>query len=99
MDEQNHQMNHQIYYLKDTELPLPLLYQLHPFISAYNKDDFIPTKKDMDQDDRKDEESPLSKDNLLDTYQATKHDKDVTYLGYKRRYLQQYKGCRSHYLG
>ena len=91
-------MNHQIYYLKDTELPLPLLYQLHPFISAYN--DHTPLdKKDLDKDDIIRDESPLSKDNLLDTYQATKHDKDVTYLGYKRKYLQQYKGCRSHYLG
>ena len=91
-------MNHQIHYLKDTELPLPLLYQLHPFISAYN--DHTPiSKKDLDQDDRQDEESVLSKDNLWDTYKATKHDKDVTYLGYKRRYLEAYKGCRSYYLG
>ena len=86
-------MNHQIYYLKDTELPLPLLYQLHPFISAYN--DHTPLdKKDLDKDDIIRDESPLSKDNLLDTYQATKHDKDVTYLGYKRKYLQQYKGMK-----
>ena len=92
-------MNHQIHYLKDTELPLPLLYQLHPFISAYNKHDQPPTPKDLDQDDRKDSESPLSKDNLLDTYQAIKYNKDVKYLGYKRKYLQQYKGCRSYYLG
>ena len=91
-------MNHQIYYLKDTELPLPLLYQLHPFISAYNDHTSL-DKKDLDKDDIIRDESPLSKDNLLDTYQATKHDKDVTYLGYKRKYLQQYKGCRSHYLG
>lgn len=91
-------MNHQIHYLKDTELPLPLLYQLHPFISAYNDHTSL-DKKDLDKDDIIRDESPLSKDNLLDTYQATKHDKDVTYLGYKRKYLQQYKGCRSHYLG
>ena len=91
-------MNHQIHYLKDTELPLPLLYQLHPFISAYNDHTTI-SKKDLDKDDRKDEESVLSQDNLWDTYKATKHTKDVTYLGYKRRYLQQYKGCRSYYLG
>ena len=91
-------MNYHIQLLKNTELPTPLLYQLHPFISAYN--DHTPLdKNDLDKDDRKDDESPLSKDNLLDTYQAIKYNKDVKYLGYKRKYLQQYKGCRSYYLG
>jgi hypothetical protein len=91
-------MNHQIHFLKDTELPLPLLYQLHPFISAYN--DHTPLNRtDLDKDDRQGDESVLSQDNILDTYKATKHEKDVTYLGYKRKYLEAYKGCRSYYLG
>ena len=91
-------MNHHIYNLRNTELPVPLMYQLHPFISAYN--DHTPLyKNELDKDDRKDNESPLSQDNILDTYQATKHQKDVTYLGYKRKYLEAYKGCRSYYLG
>ena len=91
--------NHQIYHLRMVELEPQLAYQLSPFISAYRDHDFPPTTKDLDQDDRQDGESPLSQDNILDTYQATKHEKDVTYLGYKRKYLQQYKGCRSYYLG
>ena len=92
-------MNHHIYNLRNTELPVPLMYQLSPFISAYRAHDKPPTKTDLDQDDRKDNESPLSQDNILDTYQATKHNKDLTYLGYKRKYLEAYKGCRSYYLG
>ena len=91
-------MNYDIQYLKDTELPTPLLYQLHPFISAYNKHTPL-NRKELDQDDRKETESPLSKDNLIDTKQSIKYNKDLTYLGYKRKYLQQYKGCRSYYLG
>ena len=91
-------MNHHIQLLKNTELPTPLLYQLHPFISSY-RDHTSLNKTDLDKDDRKDNESVLSQDNILDTYQSIKHQKDVTYLGYKRKYLQQWKGCRSYYLG
>ena len=91
-------MNHHIHHLKDTELPLPLLYQLHPFISAYNKHTPL-NKNELDKDDRQGDESVLSQDNILDTYKATKHEKDVTFIGYKRKYLEAYKGCRSYYLG
>ena len=91
-------MNYHIYNLRNTELPVPLMYQLSPFISAYHEHTPL-NKTDLDKDDRKDNESPLSQDNILDTYQATKHQKDVTYLGYKRKYLEAYKGCRSYYLG
>ena len=90
-------MNHQIKYLSGVELPAPLCYQLQPFVSAYRNHDLPPTKKDMDQDDRKETESPVGQDNILDTYKAIKHDKDVTWLGYKRRYLSKLKGYRSYY--
>jgi hypothetical protein len=73
------------------------MYQLAPFISAYKTHDKPPTKKDMDPYDRKDAESVLSQDNILDTYKATKHQKNVTYLGYKRKYLTPMKGYRSYY--
>ena len=86
-------MNHHIYNLRNTELPVPLMYQLSPFISAYKPHGEVV----LDKDDRRDNESPLSQDNILDTYQATKHQKDVTYLGYKRKYLQPMKGYRSYY--
>ena len=90
-------MNHQIKYLRHTELHPTLAPKLQPFISAYRDHDQPPTKKDLDQDDRKDNESPLSQDNILDTYKAIKHNQDVAWLGYKRKYLAQYSGYRSHY--
>ena len=90
-------MNHQIKYLSGVELPAPLVYQLRPFISAYRQHDQPPTKKDMDQDDRKETESPVGKDNIIDTYKATKYQKDVTWLGYKRKYLSKLSGYRSYY--
>jgi hypothetical protein len=73
------------------------MYQLSPFISAYKPHGEVITTKDLDKDDRRDSESPLSQDNILDTYQATKHQKDLTYLGYKRKYLTPMKGYRSYY--
>ena len=90
-------MNHHIQYLTGVQLPPPLCYQLRPFISSYRDHDQPPTKKDLDQDDRKDDESLLSQDNIIDTYKATKYDQDVTWLGYKRRYLSKLKGYRSYY--
>ena len=86
-----------INYLMNVELPEPLCYQLRPFISANRSHDKPPTKKDMDQDDRKDNESSLSQDNILDTHKAIKYNQDVTWLGYKRRYLNKWKGYRTYY--
>ena len=90
-------MNHQIKYLAGVELPHPLCYQLRPFISAYRPHDQPPTKKDLDQDDRIPSESPLSKDNIFDTYKAIKYNQDLEWLKMKREYNKKWKGYRSHY--
>ena len=90
-------MNHQIKYLSGVELPAPLVYQLQPFISAYRPHDKPPTKKDLDQDDRIPSESPLSKDNILDTYKAIKYNQDLEWLKMKREYNNRWKGYRSYY--
>ena len=90
-------MNHQIKYLRDTELHPTLAPKLQPFISAYRPHDQPPTKKDLDKDDRKDRESPLSKENILDTYKAIKYNEDLEWLRMKREYNKKWKGYRSHY--
>ena len=90
-------MNHQIKYLSGVELPAPLVYQLQPFISAYRKHDSIPTKEDLDKTDYKEIESPLSKDNIIDTYQALKYNKDLEWLKLKRQYNKRWAGYRTHY--
>ena len=90
-------MNHQIKYLRNTELHPTLAPKLQPFISAYRTHDQPPTKKDLDQDDYIPQESVVGKDNLLDTYKAIKYNKHLGWLAHKRKYLAQYSGYRSHY--
>ena len=90
-------MNHHIQYLTGVKLPPPLCYQLRPFISSYRDHDQPPTKKDLDQDDYIPQESVVGQDNILDTNQAIKYDKDVTWLGYKRKYLAKWSGYRTWY--
>ncbi len=90
-------MNYDIHNLMGAELPAPLCYQLQPFISAYRPHDQPPTQKDLDKDDRKEQESPLSKDNILDTYKAIKYNQDLEWLKKKREYNQKWKGYRSYY--
>lgn len=87
-----------INYLMNVELPEPLCYQLRPFISANRSHDKPPTKKDMDQDDYIPQESVVGKDNIIDTHKAIKYNQDVTWLGYKRKYLNKWKGYRSYYM-
>ena len=90
-------MNHQLYHLRNIELEPSLASKLSPFISAYRKHDSIPTKEQLDETDYKEIESPLSKDNILDTYQAIKYNKDLEWLKIKREYNQRWKGYRTHY--
>ena len=90
-------MNYHIQHLSKVQLPEPLCYQLRPFISAYKPHDLPPTKKDLDQDDYIPQESPLSKDNILDTYQAIKYNKDLEWLKLKREYNKKWAGYRTHY--
>ena len=89
-------MNYDLRYLYNSEISAPLCYQLRPFISSY-RDHSNVSKKDMDQDDRKSQESVLSQENLYDTLRAIRSGRNVTYLGYRRQYLEQYKGYRSYY--
>ena len=90
-------MNHHIYHLTNTQLPEPLCHQLAPFISAYRPHDKPPTKKDMDQDDYIPKESPLSKENIIDTYKAIKYKQDLEWLKLKREYNKKWSGYRTHF--
>ena len=90
-------MNHHIYQLYGAELSAPLCYQLRPFISAYRSHDLPPIKKDLDKDDYIPKESPLSKENILDTYTAIKYNQDLEWLKIKRQYNEQWKGYRTWY--
>ena len=90
-------MNYDIQYLSGAELPAPLCYQLRPFISAYRPHDQPPTQKDLDKDDRKEQESPLSKENIIDTYKAIKYEQDLQWLKLKREYNKKWSGYRTHY--
>jgi hypothetical protein len=90
-------MNHHIYHLREAELPASLFCQLAPFINAYKPHDKPPTKKDLDKDDYIPQESPLSKENILDTYTAIKHNQDLAWLKIKREYNSKWSGYRTHY--
>ena len=90
-------MNHHIYHLREAELPASLFYQLAPFISAYRPHDKPPSKEDLDKDDYIPKESPLSKENILDTYKAIKHNQDLEWLKMKREYNKKWSGYRTHY--
>ena len=90
-------MNHHIYHLRTTQLPEQLSYQLAPFISSYRPHDLPPTKKDLDPYDRKDSESVLSKENILDTYKAIKYEQDLEWLKLKREHNKKWKGYRTSY--
>ena len=90
-------MNYDIHHLSGAELPAPLCYQLRPFISAYRPHESPPTKEQLDETDYKEKESPLSKDNILDTYQAIKYNKDLEWLKLKREYNKKWAGYRTHY--
>ena len=90
-------MNHHIYHLRGVELSAPLFYQLAPFIGAYKPHDKPPTKKDLDKDDYIPQESPLSKDNIIDTCKAIKYQKDLEWLRLKREYNKKWSGYRTHY--
>ena len=88
--------NTDIKHLRDVELSEPLCYQLRPFISA-NRDLTPLPKSYLDKEDRIPQESPCSLQNLHDTYQAIRHQKDVNWLKYKREYLSKWRGYRTHY--
>ena len=88
--------NTDIKHLRDVELPAPLCYQLRPFISA-NRDLTPISKSDLDKEDYIPKESPCSLQDLHDTYQAIRHQKDVNWLKYKRQYLAKWSGYRTYY--
>ena len=90
-------MNYDIYHLTNTQLPEPLCHQLAQFISAYRPHDLPPIKKDLDSDDYIPKESPLSKENILDTYKAIKYSQDLEWLKLKREYNKKWKGYRTWY--
>ena len=90
-------MNYDIQHLSGAELPAPLCYQLRPFISAYRPHDKPPTKQQLDPHDKKEQESPLSKENIIDTYTAIKHNQDLAWLKLKREYNNRWKGYRTWY--
>ena len=90
-------MNSDISHLKGVELPPPLCYQLQAIVDAYRPHDPIPTHKDLDKDDRREKESHVSMKCIHDTLQAVRSSQDLTYLTQRRKYLEQYKGCRSYY--
>ena len=90
-------MNHHIQHLSGAELPAPLCYQLRSFISAYRPHDSIPTKEQLDQTNYRPKESPLSKENILDTYKAIKYSQDLEWLKLKREYNKKWKGYRTWY--
>ena len=90
-------MNDQIKYLKGVELSPPLIYQLQPIISAYRSHDVPPTKDQLDPQDKKEIESPLSKDNILDTYKSIKYGQDLAHLKNKREYNKKWQGYRTWY--
>ena len=89
-------MNDQIFHLYGAELPAPLCYQLQPFISAYRPHDSPPTKEQLDPFDRKEKESPLSKQNIIDTYKAIKNNEDLRWLELKRKYNMKHSNHRSY---
>ena len=90
-------MNYHIRNLHGTELPVPLCYQLQPFVNSYKPHDKPPTKEDMDQDDYIPKESPLSKENIIDTYKALKYEQDLEWLKLKREYNKKWSGYRTWY--
>ena len=90
-------MNYHIHHLSKVQLPEPLCYQLRPFISAYRPHDKPPSKEDLDKDDYIPQESPLSKENILDTYKAIKYEQDLAWLKMKREYNKKWSGYRTHY--
>ena len=90
-------MNYEITHLLNTQLCPQLVYQLQPIISAYRPHDQPPTKEQLDPHDKKEIESPLSKENILDTYKAIKYNQDLQYLKRKREYNHKWKGYRTWY--
>jgi len=90
-------MNYEITHLMGVELSSPLVYQLQPVISAYRPHDQPPIHKDFDSCDRKEQESPLSQENILDTYKAIKYNQDLNSLKAKRKYNEKWKGYRTWY--
>ena len=90
-------MNYEITHLLGVELSAPLVYQLQPVISAYRPHDNPPTQQQLDPHDKKEKESPLSKDNILDTYKAVKYGQDLQHQTNKRKYNEKWKGYRTWY--
>jgi len=90
-------MNYDIQHLNGVELSAPLVYQLQPIISAYRPHDKTPTKQQLDPYDKKEIESPLSKENILDTYKSIKYGQDLQHLKNKREYNKRWKGYRTWY--
>ena len=86
-----------IYQLRGSNLDPLLSAKLAPFIHAHRPHDLPPTKEDLDQGDYKEQESPLSKENILDTYKALKYNQDLEWLKRKREHNKRWKGYRSHY--
>ena len=90
-------MNYDIQHLYGSELSDPLCYQLQPIISAYRPHDKVPTQAQLDPHDKKDIESPLSKENILDTYKAIKYNENLQHLKNKREYNKRWQGYRTWY--
>jgi|TARA_R100000455_G_C6253996_1_gene110177 hypothetical protein len=86
-----------IYLLRRSSLDPRLSAQLAPFIYAHRPHDQPPTQKDLDQGNFIPKESPLSKDNIIDTYKAIKYNQDLEWLKRKREYNQKWKGYRSYF--
>ena len=90
-------MNYEITHLMGAELSTPLIYQLHPVISAYRPHDKPPTEEQLDAEDKKEKESPVGKLGILDTYKAVKYNQDLTHLENKRKYNEKWRGYRTWY--
>ena len=86
-----------IYSLRGSKIDPLLSAKLAPFINAHRPHDFAPSKEDLDKGDFIPKESPLSKDNILDTYKAIKYNQDLEWLKRKREYNNKWKGYRSHF--
>tara|TARA_Y100000592_G_scaffold57800_1_gene90458 strand:- start:1907 stop:2194 length:288 start_codon:yes stop_codon:yes gene_type:complete len=86
-----------IYQLRGSTLDPFLSAKLAPFIHAHRPHDKPPAKEDLDKGDYIPKESPLSKDNIIDTYKAIKYHQDLEWLKRKREYNSKWKGYRSHF--
>ena len=86
-----------IYQLRGSNLDPSLSAKLAPFINSYRPHDLPPTQEDLDKGDFIPKESPLSKDNIIDTYKAIRYNQDLEWLKRKREHNRKWKGYRSYY--